>query len=102
MILAPTFISNLSPEGTKASLSYSNGNLHYASIELCPTISKLQFSASPDRFKVESALLKLGASALTLHADVSNYSNPIADGDYQIQIHTQDFAALSPASHSRR
>lgn len=80
----------------KGSLSYSNGNLHYAGYRTLPHNLALQFSASPDGFKVESALLKLGSSAVTLHAEVSNYSNPIADGDYRIQIHTQDFAAMSP------
>ena len=77
-------------------LSYNNGHVRYAEYTTLPHNLTLQFSASPDRFRLESALFKLGSSAVTLHADVSNYSNPTADGDYQIQIHTQDFASMSP------
>src|SRR5246127_5436321 len=77
-------------------VSYNNGHVKYAQYAPLPHNLNLKFTASPDRFNLDSALLKLGASAITLHAGVSNYSNPIADGDYQIQIHTQDFAAMSP------
>jgi translocation and assembly module TamB len=68
----------------------------YAQYAPLPHNLNLKFTASPDRFNLESTLIKLGSSAITLHAGVSNYSNPIADGEYQIQIHTQDFAAMSP------
>jgi translocation and assembly module TamB len=77
-------------------LSYSNGHLHYAQYALLPHNLNLKFNASREQLNLESVLLNLGSSAITLHADVSNYSNPIADGDYQIQIHTQDFAAMAP------
>jgi translocation and assembly module TamB len=77
-------------------VSYNHGHVKYAQYAPLPHNLNLQFTASPDRFNLDSALLKLGSSAVTLHAGVSNYSNPIADGDYQIQIHTQDFAAMSP------
>ena len=96
MISEPTFVSNLSPRRYEGVVSYNNGHVKYAQYRSLPHNLNLKFSASPDRFNLESALLKLGSSAVTLHADVSNYSNPIADGDYQIQIHTQDFAAMSP------
>jgi translocation and assembly module TamB len=79
-------------------LSYNNGQVKYAQYAPLPHHLNLKFTASPDRFNLESALMKLGSSAVTLHAGVSNYSNPIADGEYQIQIHTQDFAAMSPQS----
>jgi translocation and assembly module TamB len=77
-------------------VSYDNGHVKYAQYAPLPHNLNLKFSASPDRLNLESALLKLGSSVVALHAGVSNYSNPIADGDYQIQIHTQDFAAMSP------
>jgi translocation and assembly module TamB len=77
-------------------ITYNNGHLKYAQYAPLPHNLNLKFSASPDRFKLESVLLKLGSSSVTLHAAVSDYSNPIAEGDYQIQIHTQDFAAMSP------
>src|SRR6202140_1809155 len=77
-------------------VSYNNGHVKYAQYAPLPHNLNLKFTASPDRFNLESALLKLGSSAVRLHGSVSNYSNPIAEGDYQIQIHTQDFAAMSP------
>ena len=77
-------------------LSYGNGNLRYIQYPSLAHSLKVQFSASAERFRLQSALLKVGASTLSLHAQVANYSHPIADGDYQIQVHTQDFAALSP------
>jgi translocation and assembly module TamB len=82
----------------KGVVSYNNGHLRYAQYAPLPHNLNLKFSASPDRFNLESALLKLGSSAITLHAVVSDYSNPLAEGDYQIQIHTQDFAQMSPTA----
>jgi len=76
-------------------LSYKNGYLRYAQYTPLPHNLNLRFSALPERFRLESASLKLGSSAVTLQAEVSNYSNPIADGIYQIKIHTQDFARIS-------
>ena len=80
-------------EGT---LSYANGDVHYAQYSPLAHSLNLAFDASPDRFNLQSALLKIGSSAVTLHSALTDYSNPSADGDYQIQIHTQDFAAMSP------
>ncbi len=77
-------------------VSYSNGYVKYAQYSPLPHSLNVKFTASADRFILESAVLRLGSSAVTLHAAVSNYSNPLAAGDYQIQIHTQDFAAMSP------
>jgi translocation and assembly module TamB len=82
----------------KGVVSYNNGHLRYAQYAPLPHNLNLKFSASPDRFNLESALLKLGSSAITLHAVVSDYSNPLAEGDYRIQIHTQDFAQMSPTA----
>jgi translocation and assembly module TamB len=77
-------------------VSYNHGQVNYAQYTPRPHTLNFRFSASPQRFTLESALLKLGSSAVSLHAEVSDYSNPIADGDYQIQIHMQDFAQMSP------
>jgi translocation and assembly module TamB len=79
-------------------LSYNNGSVRYAQYGSLPHNLSLKFSASPDRFNLDSALLKIGASVVSLQAGISDYSNPIADGEYQIQIHTQDFAAMSPST----
>lgn len=80
-------------EGT---VSYTSGDIHYAQYSPLGHSLNLVFDASPDRFNLKSALLKVGSSAIALHAALTDYSHPTADGDYQIQIHTQDFAAMSP------
>lgn len=79
-------------------LSYDNGHLQYEHYASLPHHLNLQFGATPDRFEFRSMLLAVGSSEITLNAGVSSYSNPVADGDYQIRIHTQDFAALSPSA----
>jgi translocation and assembly module TamB len=81
-------------EGT---FSYDNGHLQYAHYAPLPHHLNLQFSATPESFEVRSMLLAVGSSEIALNAGVSNYSNPVADGNYRIRIHTQDFAALSPS-----
>jgi translocation and assembly module TamB len=77
-------------------ISYDHGRVKYAQYSALPDNLNLKFSATPERFDLESALLKLASSTVSLHAEVSDYANPVADGDYQIQIHTQDFASMSP------
>src|SRR5579864_5038008 len=61
-------------------ISYDNGHVKYAEYAPLRHNLNLKFSASPDQFNLESALLKLGSSGVTLHAGVSNYSDPVADG----------------------
>ncbi len=77
-------------------ISYDNGHVKYAQYAALPHNLKLKFTATPERLNLDSALLNLGSSNVTLHASVSDYANPVADGGYQIHIHTQDFAAMSP------
>ncbi|HET9304765.1 MAG TPA: translocation/assembly module TamB domain-containing protein [Candidatus Sulfotelmatobacter sp.] len=79
-------------------LSYDNGHLKYAQYAPLPHNLNLTFSATADRFQLSSMSMKIGSSELLLHAQVSNYSSPVADGDYRIRIHTQDFAAMSPSA----
>lgn len=79
-------------------LSYKNGRLRYAQYAPVAHNFNVSFSATAERFGLESAVFHVGSSAVTLHAQVTNYSNPVADGDYQIQIHTQDFAQMSPSA----
>lgn len=82
-------------------LSYSSGRVRYGQYSPLPHSLNIQFSASPERFGLESAVLSIGSSRAALHAALSNYKNPIADGDYEIRIHAQDFAQLSPGTAPR-
>jgi|CZKD01.1.fsa_nt_gi translocation and assembly module TamB len=76
-------------------LSYANGQLHYGQYAPLAHNLNLTFSASPEQFGLNSAVLKIGSSAITLHGALSNYADPVADGDYRIQIHTPDFASMA-------
>ena len=77
-------------------LSYKNGHLQYAEYSPLPHNLNLKFSATPDQFEVQPVVLQVGSSDVTLQAQLSNYSNPVAEGEYKIRIHAQDFAAMSP------
>ncbi len=79
----------------RGSISYDKGNLVYA--DRAPFQHSLDAgsSATPAQFSIESATLKAGSSAISLHADLTNYSNPAVNGSYEVRIHTQDFAAIS-------
>jgi translocation and assembly module TamB len=79
------------------SISYDNGHLQYAQYAPLPHNFTAKFTATPALFSLESAVMKVGSSAISLRADVTNYNNPTVAGDYDIRIHTQDLAAMSPA-----
>lgn len=79
------------------SLGYKNGSVRYQNYPSLPHKLTVKFDATPERFTLESAQLNLGASEAVLHASISGYSNPVADGDYEIRIHAQDFATVAPS-----
>jgi len=76
-------------------LSYRNGHLSYAEYKPLPHALDLAFSATPERLSLDSGDLKIGSSNASFQAQISNYSDPIADGTYRIRIHTQDFASMA-------
>ena len=78
-------------------VSYAGGHLRYADYSSLPHKLSVKFSATPERFTLEPAVLTVGASEVVLHAGLSGYSNPVADGDYEVRIRAQDIAALSPS-----
>ena len=78
-------------------ISYDNGHLRYAGYSLLPHNLIARFSATPARLWLESAELKVGSSAISLRGDMTDYSKPMVEGDYDIRIHTQDFGAMSRA-----
>jgi translocation and assembly module TamB len=80
----------------RGSVSYNNGSLHYGQYAPFLHSFNAQFSATPSAFTLESAFLKVASSFITLHANLTNFSNPGIVGDYDIRLHTQDLAAISP------
>jgi translocation and assembly module TamB len=79
-------------------LSYTDGRMHYGDYGTLAHNFNAKFNATPDRVTLESLALRVGASELLVHAAMSGYSNPVADADYEVRIHAQDFASLSPSA----
>lgn len=82
-------------------LSYKSGRLRYANYSPVAHDFDLKFSATPNKFIVESSTLHVGSSSVTLQAQVLNYASPIADGTYQLLIHAQDFDKFSPSAKAQ-
>jgi translocation and assembly module TamB len=80
------------------SISYDNGHLQYGDYAPMPHSLNVKFNATPSAFALESAIFKVASSTATLRAIVTNYSNPRVSGTYDVSLHTQDFAALSPSA----
>ncbi|MGA7219709.1 MAG: translocation/assembly module TamB domain-containing protein [Candidatus Sulfotelmatobacter sp.] len=79
------------------SISYDSGQLRYGEYAPLPHSFQAKFSATPAQLAVESAAIKIGNSVASLRATVSNYADPVADGDYDIKVDTKDFASFAPA-----
>lgn len=80
-------------EGT---LSYCNGRLQYENYPAFAHNLEAQFSATPSGATLNSLLLTVGSSRISVHGDVTNYDSPKMNAAYKLLIHTQDFAAMSP------
>jgi translocation and assembly module TamB len=78
----------------RGTISYDSGRIRYGTGPAFPHSLDARFNATPARFSLESALLKVGSSSLSLHADITNYSNPTLDGHYDVRIDTHDFSAM--------
>ena len=84
-----------------ATLSYKNGRLQYAKYAPLAHNFDLTLSATPDKLIIQSANLHVASSDVLLRAQVSNYSNPTAEGTYQVLLHAQDFAAIYPTAKAQ-
>ena len=82
----------------RGSISYDRGQVRYGEYAPLPHSFNAQFSATPAEFSLESAVMKVASSSVNLHANVTNYSNPAVAADFEIRIHTQDLAAVSPSA----
>src|SRR5579862_4779294 len=78
-------------------LSYRNGRLQYANYAPLPHDLDANFSATPSGAKLNSLLLTVGSSRISLHGEMNDYNNPQVSASYRLLIHTQDFAAMSPS-----
>ena len=85
----------------RGSLSYKNGLVHYQNLDPLPHALEAKFDVSPSELNLNPLVLRLGGSRLTVSAAVRDYSNtPSATGKYDLLLHAQDFAKLSPTNVS--
>jgi translocation and assembly module TamB len=80
----------------RGSLSYRSGRLQYANYSPLPHNLQVQFSATPSGASLSPLVLTLGSSRISLQGGIENYDHPKVRASYDILLHTQDFAALSP------
>lgn len=80
----------------KGTVSYSNGQLAYAQYAPIAHSARLQFTATPSKFSLESAQLTAASSTVSLNGDVTNFNSPTVSGIYDVRVRTQGFAAVSP------
>ena len=78
------------------SLSYHDGRLQYANYAPLPHNLEAQFSATPSGTTFHPLVYSVGSSRISLQGEIRNYSHPEVNADYDLLLHTQDFAALSP------
>ena len=79
----------------RGSISYDHGNLRYGGDAPFSHSLEARFNATPSQFSLDSAMLKVGDSALSLQAELTNYSNPAIEGRYDLRIHAQDFSGMA-------
>ncbi len=80
-------------------ISYHNGRIKYAGLESLTHGLDAQFNATPAGLNLSPLVLTVGSSRITLQGNITDYSNPAADANYQILIHTQDFSGLAAVAN---
>ena len=75
-------------------VSYNHGQLAYGPYTPIPHSAIVEFSTNPSQFSLKSAVIKVASSILSLEGVVTNLSNPSVEGNYDLQLHTQDFASM--------
>jgi len=76
-------------------ISYDNGHVRYARYSPLPHSLNARFNATPSALSLESVEFKVGSSAISLRAALTDYSNPAIEGNYDIRLHAPDFAAMT-------
>ncbi len=80
----------------KGAVRYNNGHLTYGNYAAMPHSARVEFSASPAKFSLQSAVIKVASSVLSVNAEVTDFANPTIAGNYDIQLHAQDFGSMTP------
>ena len=80
---------------------YTSGTIDYGAVKPLPHALAARFDLSPSELNLKPLALRVGGSQVLLDATVRDYtSSPVAKGQYQVLVHTQDFVGLSSARTS--
>jgi translocation and assembly module TamB len=79
------------------SVSYVNGRLRYGEYAPLPHSLHAKFNATPNQLSIDSAEFRIGHSAALLCASLTNYSDPIVNGNYNAHIDAHDFVSFAPS-----
>ncbi len=83
----------------RGKISYDKGQLRYGEYAPLPHALSASFTATPSEFRLDSAVIVVASSSIRVAADLSNYSDPVAQGNYEIKLHAQDADAMTPSVH---
>lgn len=78
------------------SVSYHDGRLQYANYSPLPHNLDAQFRVTSSNVFVNPLVYTVGSSRISVQGELRNYNDPEVNAAYDILIHTQDFAAMSP------
>jgi translocation and assembly module TamB len=76
-------------------ISYDSGHLRYAKYAPLPHSVQATFGVTATQLSLAPATLKVGSSTALVHFDIVNFAHPNVTGDYNVRIHTPDFAAMT-------
>lgn len=76
-------------------VSYDHGQLAYGPYTPMPHSASVEFAADSSQFSLKSAVIKIASSTLSANGVMTNFSDPSVDGNYDLRLHTQDFASMS-------
>jgi len=81
------------------SISYDKGHVRYGRYAPMPHSLRANFNATAAGLTLQPANVTVGSSTGALRLSITDYSNPAITGDYNIRVHTPDFAAMSPGTN---
>jgi translocation and assembly module TamB len=76
-------------------ISYDSGHLRYAKYAPLPHSVQATFGVTATQLSLAPATLKVGSSTALVHFDIVNFAHPNVTGDYNVRIHTPDFASTA-------
>ncbi|HTU40292.1 MAG TPA: translocation/assembly module TamB domain-containing protein [Candidatus Aquilonibacter sp.] len=78
-------------------IAYDNGQLRYGDYAPLPHSLEAKFNATPSRLSIESAKLRIGHSEASVQASLSDYSDPVVEANYNVNVDAHDFSSVAPA-----